>query len=128
MILKYPFAISARLAPAVRIGDAWLSFDSGKFVLDFPDGTEHVVQGFRFPRCRIQGDTDSSVLQDGFGAVVSFLSACAESRKYALCTGRPGENADLFPEHVGAWAEEFSEELTMLGLEILETKNAILDS
>lgn len=125
MKLTSPFQISARLAPAVQIGGAWLSFDSGRFVLDLPDGSEHVVKDFNFPRCRTAGATDESTLQDGFGAMLSFLGACAESRAYASRTGRAGENADLFPDNVGQWAESASDEIAMLGCEIEETKNLI---
>ena len=118
--LLSPFAISPRLAPAVQIGSAWLSFESGRFVLDLPDGSEHVVTDFRFPRCRLAGATDESVLQDAFGAMLSFLGACAESRAYAQRHGKDamqGENSDLFPENVGQWAEENSDEIAMLGYE-----------
>ena len=58
MTLHTPFFISARLAPAVRVADATLSFDSGVFVLDFPDGSGHRITDFSFPACRIRGATD----------------------------------------------------------------------
>lgn len=41
--------------------------------------------------------------------LASFLTACAESRSYG-----GGENAEIFPDHVGAWAEANSDELSML--------------
>ena len=41
-----------------------------------------------------------------------FLGACAESRQYPN-----GENADLFPEHVGQWAEENSDEISILSID-----------
>ena len=127
MKLSAPFVISARLAPAVQIGAACISYDSGRFVIDFPDGTEHVVSGMSPPRCRVRGvnDTPCSMLQCQFGALLSFLSACAESRQYAARTGREGESADLFPENVGQWAEENSDEISMLGVEIEETRGLI---
>lgn len=50
----------------------------------------------------------------------SFLGACAESREYRERTGRGGENAELFPEHVGSWAEEHSDEIAMLACELSE--------
>jgi hypothetical protein len=43
-----------------------------------------------------------------------FLYACAESRSFARRERRGGENSDLFPEHVGEWAEQNSDELAML--------------
>lgn len=125
MKLHSPFFISARLAPALRIADAILSFDSGRFVFDFADGSEHVVTDFHFPQMRIRGTTDERFLQDGFSAILSFLGACAESRAYASRTGRPGENADLFPEAVGAWAAMHSDEIACLDCEITEAADLI---
>lgn len=122
MKLQEPFKISARLAPALQIADAWLSFDDGVFVLDFADDSEHRIEDFRFPAMRVHGQSDEDRLQAGFGAVLSFLGACAESRNYR---GGRGENADLFPEAVGAWTEEHSDEIGMLGCWVEETKGLI---
>ncbi len=128
MKLLNPFFISARLAPAIKIADATLSFVDGSFVIDFADGTEHEVKDFNFPRCRIHGDTNESVLQAGFASICSFLSACAESRQHATRHGKEpmdGENSDLIPEAIGQWAESVSDELSMLSLELKETKGLI---
>lgn len=131
MKLLSPFFISARLAPALSIGKATLSFSDGFFVLDLPDGSEHIISGFSFPQGQIHGDTSESVLQDGFASILSFLSACAESRSYAERHGKSpmdGENSDLFPDHVGQWAQEFSDEISLLELDISEQRNLILPS
>lgn len=123
MKLLHPFAISPRLAPALRIGDAWLSFADGQFVFDFADGSEHVVTDFRFPQMRVRGTTDERFLQDGFSAILSFLGACAESRNYAERRGRDameGENSGLFPPAVGEWAQQHADEIAMLDCEITE--------
>lgn len=123
MKLQSPFQISARLAPALKIADAWLSFAEGRFVFDFADGSEHVVTGFNFPQCRFRGTTDERFLQDGFSAILSFLGACAESRSYAERRGKDaseGENSGLFPEVVGAWAQMHSDKIAMLDYEITE--------
>jgi hypothetical protein len=129
MKLLNPFVISARLAPALPIGKgAFLSFVDGQFVLDLPDGAEHVVKGLRAPNCKSEGSTPESELQDAFRAVVTFLSACAESRAYATRQGdKPseGENSDLFPENVGEWCESVSDELAMLSIELEETEGLI---
>ena len=51
--------------------------------------------------------------------VCSFLSACAEARRYSR--GRePSENADLWPEAVGTWAESVSDELSMIEFELAQ--------
>jgi len=128
MKLKSPFIISARLAPALKIADAFLSFDKGQFVFDFADGSEHIVKDFHFPQGRIRGTTDERFLQDGFSAILSFLGACAESRKYATRKGldaMEGENSDLFPASVGEWAEANSDEIAMLDCEITEGEDLI---
>ncbi|AEK10060.1 hypothetical protein FDH96_gp107 [Mycobacterium phage Rey] len=52
---------------------------------------------------------------DASRSLFSFLSACAESRSYG-----GGENSDLFPEHVGEWAEENSDELSILSIDPAE--------
>ena len=129
MKLQSPFCISARLAPALRIADAFLSFEHGRFVFDFADGSEHVVTGFNFPACRIAGTTDERFLQDAFSSILSFLGACAESRSYAERRGKDaseGENSGLFPEAVGAWAQLHSDEIAMLDCEITESEDLIV--
>lgn len=55
-------------------------------------------------------------VEDAARVLFSFLSACAESRGY----GSGGENADLFPEHVGQWAEENSDEIGLLSIDPAE--------
>jgi hypothetical protein len=51
-------------------------------------------------------------------SLLGFLSACAESRAYGARTGHPGENADLFSEQVGAWAEGNSDEISLVLAEL----------
>jgi hypothetical protein len=57
---------------------------------------------------------------DMLRTLFSFLSACAESRQYVTRNGGTAENADLFPEHVGQWAEENSDEISMLSIDPAE--------
>jgi hypothetical protein len=120
MTIHKPFEIGPRLLPALRIQDssgcAWLSYD-GRFIIDLPDSSEHIVEHF------VPGH--SSNLQDQFAAVLGFLSACAESRSYAERQGKlamDGENSDLFSEKVGEWAQQMSDELAILELEIDESE------
>ena len=124
MILHSPFAISPRLCPAIQIGKAWLSYDNGQFVIDLPDGTEHKVTDFHPPRM------GRHTLQDSFAALLSFLSACAESRSYGERMKRDamaGENSDLFPANVGEWAQSVSDELSMLQMEIEESEKELIE-
>lgn len=128
MKLHHPFIITPRLAPGLSVGGAFISFDAGRFVIDLPDGSEHVVTDFRFPACGIRGETKEDRLAKGFAAMLSFLSACAESRRYTTRSGRQGENADLFPDNVGEWAESCSDELSMLSFEIEESETSLIET
>lgn len=115
-----PVAISPRMLPGVRVGDAWLSLEPtshadhmGKPVWSwFIDG----------PGIDASGDDLAGWGDAGemLGALCSFLSACAEARSYQTRTGRVSENADLFSDAVGEWAEQNSEELSMVSLELEE--------
>jgi hypothetical protein len=121
MTIHKPFEIGPRLAPALRIQDsngcAWLSYDNGRFIIDLPDSSEHIIGNF--------SPAHRSNLQNQFAAILGFLSACAESRSYAERQGKPamdGENSDLFSEEVGIWAQQMSDELSILELEIDESE------
>lgn len=133
MKLQSPFLITARLAPGLNINGTFLSFDKGRFVFDFPNGKihdsysvearEHSVESFRFPAGRVAGETNEMRLQKGFAAVLGFLGACVESRRYALSRygdASKGENSDLFPEWVALWAEENEGEISMLSYDLHE--------
>jgi hypothetical protein len=51
------------------------------------------------------------------GTLLSFMGACAESREYRTRNGYGGEHVDLFPEHVGQWCEDYSDDIAMVGWE-----------
>lgn len=59
-------------------------------------------------------------VEDAARVLFSFLLACAESRGYRERNGYGGENADLFPGHVGRWAEENSDEIGLLSIDPAE--------
>lgn len=96
MILKSPFAISARLLPALRIGDAWLSWDGGVFFLDRPD-SEYVIDDFH--------PGAIADVQECFAAILSFMSAAAESRQYRERTGMQGKTktCSRLRSSIGLW-------------------------
>lgn len=107
--------ISSRLMPGIPIGGAWIQAEPtnetdrmGKptwhWVIDLPDGKE-------FEGTDLAGWGNA---EEMLRTLCSFLSACAESRSYG---GGEGENSDLFPDAVGAWAEENSDELDVVGCE-----------
>lgn len=61
-------------------------------------------------RSGVSADVDTEHLSRD---LLGFLYACAESRKYFAEFG-VGDNVDLFPEHVGRWAESVCDELSIL--------------
>lgn len=93
------------------IGNEWQPYDRGY--------RQRYAYSIVTPDWRYDGDD----IRSGVGAAVdendalrtlaSFLGACAEARRYS----RYGENADLFPEHVGAWAEENEDDLSTLSID-----------
>lgn len=96
MILHPPLKISARLLPAIKIGETWISYDNcGDFVFDFPDGSEYTADSYH-PGCGHE-------IEDVFADILSFLDAALESRDFRLRTGIEGECEDLFPPHVLDW-------------------------
>ena len=117
MILHEPFKISARLLPAIKINDTWVSWDHGEFVFDFADGTEYAIDDFR-PGALCN-------LQDCFEAILSFMGAAAESRQYRERTGRDGENEDLFPPHIIDWIVTNLDEIEGLQCDLNERQGLI---
>lgn len=123
MTLHPPLAISPRLLPGVRVGDGWVSWDHGRGVgyVDAP-GIDHAVTDMRPGLSGRTGDPEDQV-RACLASLLGFLGACAESRSYGeRRKGDPmaGENSDLFPEDVGAWAQQHSDELGMACLELEE--------
>ena len=119
MILHPPFKISARLLPALQIGDAWLSWNNFEFFLDRPGEPEYVIDDFR-PGLGAQP-------QECFAAILSFMDAAAESRQYRERTGRKGENEDLFPPHIVDWIADNVNEIACLRLEIEESEKELIE-
>lgn len=119
--LHPPLCISPRLLPAVRVGDGWVSWDPATETayVDAP-GLEY-SDATMSPGLSGRVGTPEERVAACLGAFLSFLGACAESRAYGLRHhGDPmrGENSDLFPPHVGEWAEMHSDELAMLSFEL----------
>lgn len=56
---------------------------------------------------------------EAFGTLLSLLVACAESRD-GRDRGLDAENADLFPDEVGAWAQEYSDEIGIRAAELAD--------
>ena len=124
MILHEPFKISARLLPALQIGDAWLSWNNFEFFLDRPGEPEYVIDDFR-PGLGAQP-------QECFAAILSFMDAAAESRKYRERAGRHlgvafDSNEDLFPPHIVDWIVDNLDEIGDLRWEIEESEKELIE-
>jgi hypothetical protein len=115
--LRAPLAISTRLLPAVQIGNAWLSLEPGGVVEDrlqwryFLDVAGEEIGSGADLASAPQYTDDEEGTRAAFGALLSFLTACAESYP-------GGENADLFPTPVAEWACQHDDEIAMLREEI----------
>ncbi len=107
MILHDPFIISARLLPALRVGNGTLSLASAAwnderrlefgFYLDTPD--------FEYFDDNLQSGCGGCEMVEAFGSFLSFLEASVESYRYEQrYLGAKGENTGLFPRHVVEWA------------------------
>lgn len=123
MNLKYPFFISARLLPAVKVGEDTLSIEFGdetrdgrvayRVYVDFSDGEEYVDESVR-------SGVGGGNLRDGMSSFLSFLGAAAEAYRRGH-----SENANLFPKRVVEWAHRYDGEIACVQFEIEETKDCL---
>ncbi len=136
MILHPPFGISSRLLPGLQVAGAWLSIGlsgettrDGRDVyecwIDLPDGSEHHITDMR------SGCQGGSVAE-GFKALLSFLMAAEESRRYRVGQGRAyvedsDTNEALFPAAVVEWVSENSDALEMASCEVEEADTLIVE-
>jgi len=130
MILTNPIVITPRLLPGVRVGGAWVSIEYSprpgargrtryRYHIDLPGHAgQHTADD-------LQSGCQGGNLQGGLESLLCFLGACGESVAYTSRDGEPGENADLFPAHIGEWCAENSDELSMTELELSEAPDAI---
>lgn len=122
MQLSAPFKISPRLLPGLLIDDAWISIEYAGFNDECRTIYRYYLDLPTVPEGHVGTDLKSGCgggnLQEGMASLLSFLGAAAESYP-------DGENADLFPEAVCAWAYTYSDVISMLQTEIKETKGLI---
>jgi len=130
MILHAPAEITPRLLPGVRVNGAFVSIeysprpgDRGRtryrYHIDLPGHKG------KYTGDDLQSGRQGGNLQEGLESLLCFLGAYGESVSYHERTESKGENADLFPAHIGEWCAENSDELTMLELELSEAPGAI---
>lgn len=106
MKLHAPFFISARLLPALKLGDLIISLEMlpresdgrnrYRYFIDPPAGCRAKPLEASDLRSGCQGGT----LVQGFGSLLCFLDSAAESKRWGERTGYRGENAGLFPAWV----------------------------
>ena len=107
ILLSDPFIISARLLPALKVGDGTLSLASASwnderrlefgFYLDTPD--------FEYFDDNLQSGCGGCEMVEAFENFLGFLEAAVESYCYEQRhLGAKGENTGLFPLHVVEWA------------------------
>ena len=124
MKLSSPFLISARLLPAIKIGESFVSL---KHRGTTSEGRDVYIYYIDTPEFEYEGDDlktgcQGGQYQEAMKSLLSFLSAAAESYSYQMQTREwgEGENADLFPPNVMEWAYQYSDEIQMLSLELEE--------
>jgi hypothetical protein len=127
MIVKEPFCISSRLLPALKIGDAFISLEyvgneESRMVFKY----YFDLTNYSHEAADLKSGMGGCTLQEAFGTLLSFLSACGESYSYQQRTGRAGENVDLFPLQVAEWAYQYSDELALLKDEIENSQENLL--
>lgn len=111
--------ISARLLPAVKVGDCTISLEGRRaytYYLDFDCGKS------------FQGDDLSCPcggVREAMEALLSFLAACGEGMAYERRSGRKSENSGMFPREIAEWAEQNSDELTSIEMEINENPDCV---
>jgi hypothetical protein len=126
MKLHAPFKISARLGPALKIGDSWLTLltiklgSSGReratFAIDTPD--------FEYVDSELQSGVGGfTSMVEAFETYLGFLEASAEACFY----GPKSENYDLFPPNVTEWAHAHSNDLSMARSDICDENGNVLE-
>lgn len=123
MILLPPLVITSRLLPGLHIrtntGESELAelsieatglANQWRYYIDLPGN--YSLEGED-----LYGWGDERKM---LATLLSFLTACAEGRAYSRGSVHTSENRDLFPEVVGEWAEQHSDELSMIACELEE--------
>ncbi len=71
------------------------------------------ANGWQYVGNDIRSGVGAEIDEPGMlGTLLGFMGACAESRQYP-----DGEHSDLFPDHVGQWCVDYSDDIGMVGWE-----------
>ena len=127
MTLHPPFIITSRLMPGVKIENATISIEFGNltrdgriryhYFIDIEGQPEHEASD-------LKSGVGGGSLQGGMESLLVFLAVAAESYHY---DGMDGENSDLFPEYVNQWADQNSDEISLIACELREAGELIED-
>lgn len=130
MTLHSPFEISARLLPAVKIGDSHISIKFDGSTREGRTRFKYYIdsQTFEHSASDLKSGCQGGSLESGMESLLSFLEAAAESYRYRGCvyTGDPDDNSSLFPKEVTEWAYQNSDQIGMVRLEIEESEAALI--
>lgn len=129
MQISAPLIITARLLPGARVGDGYVSIEYSP--RQPPSGRTRyryfVDVGNRSHKgSDLQSGVGGGDLQEGLRSLLSFLSAAGEGYSYEQRTGRKSDNTGLFPKWLSEWAADNEDELSMLSLEIEESRKKLI--
>lgn len=137
MQLTSPIIITSRLMPGIQIGKSFISIeystrpgDSHRCRYQYYLDLDQDGKSIEYDADDIQSGCQGGSLADGLSSLLSFMSACGESYRYAVRKGIPlddSENGDLFPPDVAEWCYQNSDELSILACEIEENPNCIME-
>lgn len=108
MIVHEPFVRSI-LGPVLPLYPSGAILTLLKVERDYSTGRDRATLILHTPEFKYTDSTLQSGVGGGWSKVeifetyLGFMEACIESREYVGADGNPGENADLFPDHVGQW-------------------------
>lgn len=130
MKLHPPFIITPRIMAGLKIGDGIISMGAGPrneegrtvygCFIDLPAG--------EFELNDLRSGCQGGDLQTGFGSLLVFLGAAADSYRYRGLDWdkiTEDDNASIFPRPVTEWAYQNENEICMLEYELSKNNNLI---
>ena len=112
MIIKHPCIITSRLLPGIKVGDVTVSIEYAPEVKQeyaHRAAYRYYIDSKDFEYSNTDLSTGYANLQYALGTLLGFLS----------------DSCDLFPPKVEKWANDHSDELSLLANELEETPNLI---
>ena len=131
MELHYPFVIGPRLAPAIRLGDSWLSLTDvlpGALMQEDRDTLVFQIDG---PDTDVEDDTMMSAVGglkskvQAFYAFLSFLGAAVEHQRNLERGSIRDELDGLFDATITDWACEHANEIECATCELSDCGDAM---